>query len=103
MMHISLPARAKARLLMAMLMEMRTMPSASASARLPLLVSSTMVVVMVRVTPAMLPPTMMMAPTSEMARPNPASSAVSTGRRPISSNCGMALRRVAPRIWNSWP
>jgi hypothetical protein len=36
-----------------------------------LLVSSAIVVVITRVTPSMLPPTIMTAPTSEAARPNP--------------------------------
>src|SRR5690348_17155700 len=51
-------------------------PSPRASARLPLLVSSAMVVVITRVTWSMLPPTIITAPTSALARPKPASSAV---------------------------
>ena len=54
------------------------MPSASASGRSPLLVSSAMAVVITRVKPSMLPPTIITAPTSEMARPNDASSTVSS-------------------------
>ena len=38
----------------------------------PSLVSSMIAVVIVRVYPAILPPTIMMAPTSEIDRPNPA-------------------------------
>ena len=52
------------------------MPSASASAILPFEVSSAIAVVMVRVTWSILPPTIMTAPTSAMARPKPASTAV---------------------------
>jgi len=43
-----------------------------------LLVSSAIVVVITRVTPSMLPPTMITAPTSAIARPNPASSTVAS-------------------------
>ena len=44
-------------------------PSTPACSMLPLEVSSTMLVVMTRVLPAMFPPTMITAPTSAMARP----------------------------------
>ena len=53
----------------------------SASGRSPLLVSSAMAVVMTRVTPSMLPPTMMTAPTSAAARPKPASTTVTSEKR----------------------
>ena len=56
----------------------RIMPSASASGRSPLLVSSAMAVVITRVTPSMLPPTIMTAPTSAAARPKPASTTVTS-------------------------
>ena len=46
-------------------------PSASASGRSPLLVSSAIVVVITRVTPSMLPPTIMTAPTSADGAPEP--------------------------------
>ena len=52
--------------------------NASASGRSPLLVSSAMAVVMTRVKPSMLPPTIITAPTSEIARPKQASSTVSS-------------------------
>ena len=52
------------------------MPSASARAMFPFEVSSAMVVVIVRVTWSILPPTIITAPTSAMARPKPASTAV---------------------------
>jgi hypothetical protein len=50
--------------------------------RSPLLVSNAMMVVIVRVKPRMLPPTMMIAPTSAMARPNAARKAVRSAPRP---------------------
>ena len=62
-----------------------TRPSASASGRSPLLVSSAMVVVMTRVTPSMLPPTIITAPTSATARPKATSSSVTTAQRSCSS------------------
>src|SRR5262249_24968792 len=76
--HLSVPrfVRVKARALTATDKVMRTNPKARASGRSPRLVSSAIAVVMVRVTPAMLPPTMRMAPTSAMARPKPARKAV---------------------------
>ena len=46
------------------------MPSPSASGRSPLVVSSAIAVVITRVTPSMLPPTIITAPTSAIARPN---------------------------------
>ena len=59
-------------------MASRMKPSPSASGRSPLLVSSAMVVVITRVTPSMLPPTIITAPTSEAARPKPASTIVTS-------------------------
>lgn len=61
--------------------EIRINPSAKASSRLPLEVSSAMVVVITRVRPAMLPPTMITAPTSAIARPKPANKAVKMAKR----------------------
>src|SRR6185312_3558046 len=60
----------------------RTMPKPSASERSPFEVSSAIAVVMVRVKPSILPPTMMMAPTSAAARPKPASTTVTRLKRP---------------------
>jgi hypothetical protein len=77
-------------------MARRTMPSASASARSPLLVSSAIVVVITRVYPAMLPPTMMTAPTSALARPKPARSAVVRLKRASQRSVGMARRMEEP-------
>ncbi len=68
-----------------------TSPSASASGRSPLLVSSAIAVVMTRVKPSMLPPTIITAPTSAAARPKPASSAVSSEKRPSHSRVGTRL------------
>ena len=70
-----------------------TMPSPSASGRSPLLVSSAIVVVMTRVTPSMLPPTIITAPTSAIARPKPASSTVASENR-VSHSSVSALRNV---------
>src|ERR1700751_2738586 len=61
-------------------MTIRTKPSPTARARSPLDVSSAIAVVIVRVKPSILPPTIMMAPTSAAARPNPASSATTRGK-----------------------
>ncbi len=74
----------------------RITPSASASGRSPLLVSSAIAVVMVRVTPSMLPPTIITAPTSEAARPNPASTMVSSETRVSQSSVGTARVRDTP-------
>ena len=59
---------------------------------------------MTRVWPAMLPPTMMTAPTSALARPKPASSAVSRLKRPSHSSVGMARQVEEPseRRWSSY-
>ena len=69
---------------------MRTMPRASASGRSPLLVSSAIAVVITRVTPSMLPPTIITAPTSEAARPKPASTTVRSEKRVSHSSVGTA-------------
>src|SRR5437899_2252053 len=55
--------------------------SAMAASKLPLLVSSTIAVVSVRVCPLMLPPTISEAPISEMTAPKPAMIAASIGKR----------------------
>ncbi len=72
-------------------------PSASASGRSPLLVSSAIVVVITRVTPSMLPPTIITAPTSAMARPKPASSTVASENRVSHSSVSAALAVPAHR------
>ena len=95
---------AKAPISSASVMASRMMPRPSATARSPRLVSSAMAVVMTRVWPAMLPPTMMTAPTSALARPKPASSAVSRLKRPSHSSVGMARQAEEPseRRWSSY-
>src|SRR5258708_30601617 len=50
----------------------RMKPSPRASGRSPFEVSRAIAVVITRVTPSMLPPTLMTAPTSALARPRPA-------------------------------
>ena len=57
-------------------------------------VSSAIAVVMVRVKPSMLPPTMMTAPTSAAARPKPASSVVTRLKR--ASHSSVATRPSGP-------
>src|SRR5690606_36575478 len=74
----------------------RTMPSPSASGRSPLLVSSAIAVVITRVTPSILPPTIMTAPTSALARPKPARIAVKRVKRPSHSKVGMARAGAEP-------
>src|SRR5207237_8241526 len=64
----------------------RMMPRARARARSPRLVSRAIAVVIVRVIPAMLPPTINIAPTSAAARPTPASTAVNSLNRPSHSS-----------------
>src|SRR6516164_2102240 len=89
--------------LTAITMVISTMPSPIASGRLPLEVSSAIAVVMVRVKPSMLPPTMMTAPTSAAARPKPASSAVTRLKRP--SQINVAMRPSGPTFMaasSSW-
>lgn len=71
-------------------------PSATARPRLPRLVSRVIAVVIVRVCPAMLPPTISTAPTSAEARPKPASTPVSRLTRPSQSSVGTARIRPAP-------
>src|SRR5215468_4904457 len=71
-----------------------TRPSPMASGRSPFEVSSAIAVVMVRVKPSMLPPTMSTAPTSAAARPKPASSAVTRLKRP--SQISVAMRPSGP-------
>ena len=78
-----------------------TIPSASASGRSPLLVSSAIVVVITRVTPSMLPPTIITAPTSEIARPNAVSITVATAQRSCSSINSAQVKGRAP-IERSW-
>ncbi len=58
-----------------------------------MLVSSAIVVVITRVTPSMLPPTIITAPTSAIARPNPASSTVASEKR-VSHSSVSAAREV---------
>ena len=77
------------------------MPSASASGRSPLLVSSAIAVVITRVTPSMLPPTIITAPTSAIARPNAVSSIVTTAQRSCSSISSAPASGPAP-IERSW-
>ena len=80
-------------------MAISTTPSPIASGRSPFEVSSAIAVVMVRVKPSILPPTMRMAPTSAAARPKPASSAVTRLKRP-----SQIKRRDAPRAdRRPWP
>ena len=70
------------------------MPSPSASGKSPLLVSSAMAVVMTRVNPSMLPPTIITAPTSDTARPKAVISTVSKAYR--SSQAISRLRMPSP-------
>ena len=79
-----------------------TMPSASASGRSPLLVSSAMAVVITRVTPSMLPPTIITAPTSAIARPKAASSTVSSAQRLVPASAARRCSGRAPseRSWS---
>jgi len=94
---------AKAVALINVLSPIRTSPSPSASGRLPLLVSSATAVVIVRVYPAMLPPTIRMAPTSDIVRPNPANTAVSIGPRPMLSKVRIARHLLAPKTCKASP
>ena len=61
-----------------------------------MLVSSAIVVVITRVTPSMLPPTIMTAPTSAIARPNPASNTVASEKRVSHSSVNTARMVRAP-------
>ena len=65
-----------------------------------MLVSSAMAVVITRVKPSILPPTTMTAPTSALARPKPASSTVSSAKRPSQSSVGTARQGPAPKERN---
>src|SRR5258706_257652 len=79
-----------------MTMAIRIIPRPSASGRSPLLVSSAMVVVITRVTPSMFPPTIIPAPTSAAARPNPARIVVSSENRVSHRSVRAASARPAP-------
>src|SRR6267154_1345795 len=79
-----------------MTMAIRIIPRPSASGRSPLLVSSAMVVVITRVTPSMFPPTIITAPTSAAARPNPARIVVSSEKRVSQRRVSAAFTRPAP-------
>ena len=86
------PTSRNATALMVTLSATRISPRPSASVSSPLPVSSAIDVVMVRVNPRMLPPTIMIAPTSAMARPNAARKAVSSDARPSENNSAMQRR-----------
>src|SRR5690606_38618228 len=88
--------RPSAAALMSSTSVIRITPTESASGRSPLEVSSAMVVVITRVTPAMLPPTIMTAPTSAEARPRPASTAVSSEKRMSQTRVSAARNPTAP-------
>ena len=74
----------------------RMRPSESASGRSPLEVSRAIVVVITRVTPSMLPPTIITAPTSASARPMPASTAVKSEYRMSQTRVSAAPMPCAP-------
>jgi tungstate transport system substrate-binding protein len=97
------PASVKAKMLTVMLRTIRISPRASASDKSPELVSRAMAVVMVRVWPRILPPTMMIAPTSDMARPKAARNAVKRPLRPIENSSARDWGRDAPWIRNRSP
>src|SRR2546427_100749 len=80
-----------------MTIAIRIIPNPSASGRSPLLVSSAMAVVITRVTPSMFPPTIITAPTSAAARPNPARIVVSNENRVSQSSVSAAPKPPAPR------
>ncbi len=92
------PTSSNATVETAMLSDSRIRPSPSASGRSPLLVSSAIAVVMVRVKPAILPPTTMMAPTSAMARPNAARKAVRIEARPSATTRPMVFHVDSPSM-----
>src|SRR5581483_12038924 len=71
--------------------------SATATSKLPLLVSSAMAVVSVRVWPLILPPTIMEAPISEITPPKPAITATSMGSRASRRTTATICVREAPR------
>ena len=70
------------------------MPRPMASGRSPFEVSSAIAVVMVRVKPSILPPTIKMAPTSAAARPKPASRAVTRLKRASQIRVAMRAQRA---------
>src|SRR6185369_10194746 len=74
----------------------RMIPRPSASARSPFEVSSAIAVVIIRVTWSILPPTIMTAPPSALARPKPASSAVMRLKRPSQRRVAIARRGPQP-------
>ncbi len=67
-----------------------------AVSKLPLLTSRTVAVVSTRVWPAMLPPTISDAPTSEIAAPNPAIAAARSGSRASRTSSHRYCSRYAP-------
>src|SRR5574343_386057 len=71
-----------------------TSPKAKASGKSPLLVSSAIAVVITRVKPSMLPPTIITAPTSETARPKAVTKVVTRAMR--SSQASSRLRSKVP-------
>ena len=71
-------------------------PKPSANAKFPLLVSSAIAVVITLVTWSMLPPTIITAPTSALARPNPAKTAVVTLNLPSQSKVFVFCHPVEP-------
>lgn len=77
-------------------MPIKKKPRPSASPKSPSLVFNTIAVVIVRVYPAMLPPTIKTAPTSEIVRPKPANTAVVTGRLAMARSIRIDRSRVAP-------
>src|SRR5262249_16493894 len=77
-----------------MMITISTKPSPMASARSPFDVSSAIAVVMVRVKPSILPPTIISVPTSAAARPKPASRVVTRLKRASHSNA--ATRPAGP-------
>ena len=76
-----------------MISVMSTSPSPIASGRSPFEVSSAIAVVIVRVKPSMLPPTIITVPTSAAARPKPASNVVTSEKRASQINVVDAPRR----------
>src|SRR4051794_22713451 len=97
------PANAKTVALIDMLIPTSTAPSASANDRSPWLVCRAIAVVIVRVSPRMLPPTSITAPTSDTVRPKPARTAVKISARMIRRICGIACTLEAPSLTSSSP
>ncbi len=81
-------------------MPSNTMPRPSANGRSPFEVSRAMAVVITRVTPSMLPPTIITAPTSAIARPNAARTIVTSEKRRSCSSAAAERHGVAPSDWN---